>query len=39
MNNLTKPLKVLSQAIDLLIGVTIRPIEKLMVEHPYFPYQ
>ena len=40
MNNLTKSLKVLSQAVGLVIGDnSTRPIEKLMVEHPYFPYQ
>ena len=40
MNNQAKPLKVLNQAVDLLIGSnSTRPIEKLMVEHPYFPYQ
>ena len=40
MNNQTKPLKVLNQAVDLLIGSnSTKPIEKLMVEHPYFPYQ
>ena len=40
MNNQAKPLKVLNQAVDLLIGSnSTRQIEKLMVEHPYFPYQ
>jgi len=40
MNNLAKPLKVLNQAVELLIGSnSTKPIEKLMVEHPYFLYQ
>jgi hypothetical protein len=40
MNNLAKPLKVLNQAVELLIGSnSTKQIVKLMVEHPYFPYQ
>jgi len=40
MNNLTKSGKILSQMIDLLLGVNFtRPIEKEMEKDPYINYQ
>jgi hypothetical protein len=40
MNNLTKSLKTLGEVANLLVGNNFsRPIEKVMAERPYFPYQ